>query len=257
MKTSRLILLLCAVSVISSGLMAQGDSKMLAKIDAQVNFFNSDFAGQYSFLQESSDSAASSKTAMVFRRDTSNSWLIILVEPASEKGKAYLKSSSTMWWVYDPSSKRFTFTNAEDRFQDLNVRNSDFSRSTFADEFKVVATSQEKLGKYNCKVLSLEATVKSVTFPHVKIWVSEDLLVRKRQDFSLSDELIRTTAIPQYQKVGEHFVPMKVIILDELKGKTVNGKFINDRTTIEISKPALQKFNDAIFTKAYLEKLGT
>jgi len=44
--------------------------------------------------------------------------------------------------------------------------------------------------------------------------------------------------------------------VDNLRGKTVSGKFVSERTQITISKPSMEKLPDNLFTKAYLEKVG-
>ena len=125
-----------------------------------------------------------------------------------------------------------------------------------ATDYKITGTRQEKLGKFDCWVVDLKATNDSVTFAITKLWISEDSLVRKKEDYSLSGQILRTTAIPGYQQIGEHFVPITMIILDNLQGKMVNGKLVNDRTTITISKPSLEHLPDALFSKAYLEKFA-
>jgi hypothetical protein len=81
-----------------------------------------------------------------------------------------------------------------------------------------------------------------------------DNLVRKMEDYSLSKQLLRTTAIPSYQKVGQRWVPVSMLIVDELRGKNVNGQLVKEKTQVTISKPSLGKQPDLLFTQAYLEK---
>ena len=131
MKTSRVLFSLLIMSVLGLALYAEPESDILAKIDDQVNFMNIDTQGLYTFAQESNGQVTDQKISWVFRRDSVSSWFIIMVEPVAQKGKAYLKSYDNMW-VYDPVSKRTTFTNPDSKFQNMNVRNSDFSRSNLA-----------------------------------------------------------------------------------------------------------------------------
>ena len=67
----------------------------------------------------------------MFRRDRENTYLIVITKPEEDRGKGYLKSGNNLWF-YDPVSRRFTFTSAKDRFQNMNARNSDFTRSNLA-----------------------------------------------------------------------------------------------------------------------------
>jgi hypothetical protein len=192
---------------------------------------------------------------MVFRRDTNNTYLIVIVKPDSDKGKGYLKSGNNLW-LYDPLSRRFTFTSAKDRFQNMNARNSDFTRSNLAGDYKVLGSARQKLGRFDCWVLDLEAKTEDIGFPKMKIWVSDDGLVRKTEDYSFSGQHLRTTAFPAYQQVGSRYVPETVVILDELRGSTINGSFVKERTTYTIARPSLQRLPDATFTKAWLENLS-
>jgi outer membrane lipoprotein-sorting protein len=229
--------------------------KILKQADSLVNFADSDFSAMYTFVQETPGQGTSTKQAMVFRRDKANTYLIVIVKPQEDKGKGYLKSANNLWF-YDPVSRRFTFTNAKDRFQNMNARNSDFTRSNLAGDYRVTGSARQKLGRFDCWVLDLEAKTDDIGFPRMKIWISDDGLVRKTEDYSFSGQHLRTTAFPVYQQVGARYVPESVVILDELRGATINGAFAKERTTYTITRPSLQRLPDATFTKAWLENLG-
>jgi outer membrane lipoprotein-sorting protein len=229
--------------------------EILKKADALVTFSDTDFSAVYSFTQETPGQGTTSKQAMVFRRDRENTYLIVITQPVEDRGKGYLKSGDNLWY-YDPVSRRFTFTSAKDHFQNMNARNSDFTRSNLAGDYKVVSSQRAKLGIYDCWLLDLVATSNDITFPRMKVWVSDDGLVRKTQDFSYSGQLLRTVAFPQYLKIENRFYPTLVVIVDELRGAVVNGKFEKERTTYTVTRPSLQKLPDATFTKTWLEKLS-
>jgi outer membrane lipoprotein-sorting protein len=228
---------------------------VLKKADALVTFPDTDFSALYSFVQETPGQGSSSKEAMVFRRDRDNTYLIVITRPEEDKGKGYLKNGNNLWF-YDPVSRRFTFTSARDRFQNMNARNSDFTRSNLAEDYRVTGTQRVRLGKYDCWLLDMDATNEEITFPKMKIWISDDGLVRKTEDYSYSGQHVRTVAFPQYQQVGNRYIPQRVVILDELRGAVINGVFEKERTTYTIARPSLQRLPDATFTKAWLEKLG-
>jgi len=228
-------------------------SEILRVIDAQVSFLNQDFAAEYIVTQEKPGQGNSTTKAAVFRRDREDKFLILVLEPPSDKGKGYLKISDTLW-IYDPASRRFNVSSARNRFQNSNARNSDFTSSTLAKDYRIVAESAQKLGVYATRVYDLEAVHNEVSFPFMKIWVDENNLVRKFEDYSLSRQLLRTTAIPTYQRVGERFIPAHIVIVDALQGRTVNGVFRNERTIIVVAKPTLNRLSDLTFTQAYLER---
>ena len=228
-------------------------SEILRVIDAQVSFLNQDFAAEYIVTQEKPGQGNSTTEAAVFRRDREDKFLILVLEPPSDKGKGYLKIGDTLW-IYDPASRRFNVSSARNRFQNSNARNSDFTSSTLAKDYRIVAESAQKLGVYATRVYDLEAVHNEVSFPFMKIWVDENNLVRKFEDYSLSRQLLRTTAIPTYQRVGDRFIPAHIVIVDALQGRTVNGVFRNERTIIGVAKPTLNRLSDLLFTQAYLER---
>lgn len=228
---------------------------MLRKVDSLVSFKDSDFSAEYTIDQISAGGGKSSTVAAIFRRDKDQKFLILILSPYSDRGKGYLKIDEN-FWLYDPISRAFSFTSTKERFQNSNARNSDFTQSSFASDYSVTGTRREKLGKFDCWVVDLKALSDTVTFAITKLWISDDNLVRKKEDYSLSGQILRTTAIPSYQEVGSHYVPITMIILDNLQGRTVNGSFVNDRTVITIAKPSLERLPDALFSKAYLEKFA-
>jgi hypothetical protein len=67
---------------------------------------------------------------------------------------------------------------------------------------------------------------------------------------------MRTVATPTYQKVGSHYVPVGILIVDALRGKTIGGKFLNEKTQITIAMPSLANQPDSLYSKAYLEKVS-
>ncbi|MDX9801959.1 MAG: outer membrane lipoprotein-sorting protein [Spirochaetia bacterium] len=231
--------------------------KLLKKVDANVTFNKSDLSAEYTIVKRDPGGSTSTTVAAMFRRDKTDQFLILVLEPVSDKGKGYLKIGDNLW-LYDPVGRSFTFTSAKERFQNSSARNSDFNRSNFSNDYKPVAGRREKLGRFDCTVLELEATNTRVSFPKMIIWVSDkDNLVRKIEDYSLSGQLMRTTAVPGYQKVGNLWVPQLLVILDHLSSKTIAGKTEYERTTITIKNPSIAEIPDSVYTKEYLEKVNT
>jgi len=228
---------------------------MLSEIDSLVSFSDSDYSGEYTITQSTPGQGTSVTKAIVFRRDSEDKYLILIIEPSVDRGKGYLKIGNNLW-LYDPIDRRFSVTSAKDRFQNSNAKNSDFTQSTLAQDYKIVSTSNEMLGVYNTQVLELEALHNNVTYPKMKIWVDENNLLRKSEDYSLSGQLLRTIAIPRYQPLEERYVPTQIVIIDALAGKTIDGVFKNERTIITVDKPSLGELPDILFTQAYLERVS-
>ena len=240
---------------VGTGLQAISDQELLVKVDSLVSYYGTDFSAEYTIVQEKPGQGLSTTVAGVFRRDSNETFVIVIMSPLINKGQGYLKQNKTLWF-YDPESRRFNTTSNADRFQNTNARNSDFTRSTLAQDYKVTAGEDAVLGRFDCRLLTLEAITTDVTYPKMKVWISNDGLLRKSEDYSLSGQLLRTSAIPDYYQIGGRFVPRQILFVDALRGAVINGAFMNEKTQISIAKPSFAKVADSVFSKTFLEAVN-
>jgi outer membrane lipoprotein-sorting protein len=235
---------------------AQDYHALLERADSLVSYTGSDFSARYTVVQQKPGQGRSTTVAAVFRRDAESMYVVIVLKPEINKGQGYLKKGGTLWF-YDPESQRFNSTSASERFQNTNMRNSDFTKSTLADDYEVVQGDETTLGRYDCWLLTLRAVKEDVTYPRMKIWISKsDSLVRKTEDYSLSGQLLRTTAIPSYYEIEGKFVPKKILFIEELKGARIDGEFRHEKTQISIEQPSFDDIRDSVFSKTFLENVS-
>ena len=230
---------------------------LLKKAEDNTAFYETDFKGNYTVVQNKPGEGQNVTEAVMYRRDRTGAWTILITGPAKEKGKGYLQFDNNIWF-YDPADKRFTFTSAKDKFQNTNANNSDFAPQHYSRDYSIEETQEVNLGKMNCVLFTLKAKVDSVDYPMLKLWVTkDDGLVRKKEDYSLSGQKLRTTAIPSYQTVKavekNYFIPVSMLIQDNLKGKKISGKVQYEQTQITIRNIVFEKVSDAVYTKPYLE----
>ena len=252
------VIFFAALFVITAGLPALPaltDQELLARVDVLASYMDTDFSAEMTIIQDRPGQARSTTVAGLFRRDSREQYVIIIMQPLISRGQGYLKEGDTLWF-YDPQSRRFNSTSSSNRFQNTNASNSDFTRSTLSSDYRITASEFEQLGRFRCRVLTLEAVTNSVTYPRMKIWISEDNLVRKTEDYSLSWQLLRTSAIPDYHNISGRFVPRQILIVDHLRGAVVNGTFVNERTQITYNRPSFAKLADSIFSKTFLETVN-
>lgn len=245
-----------ALTLFATEFSAAESREILERVDRLVSFQNNDFSAEYTVTQERPGQGTSRTKMTMFRRDRENTYTILIMEPSADRGKGYVRIGDNLW-LYDPNDERFTRTSARDRFQNTNARNSDFTRSTLAEDYRIVGHTQERLGAYETDVYDLEATTDDVTYPKMRVWIDQDGLVRKFNDYSLSDQHMRTTAIPNYRRLGDgQFTPTRVVIQDELRGREVDGQMRNERTIVSVEKPSLRDVPDMVFTRSYLERVS-
>ena len=229
--------------------------RILSRADDLVTYPGSDFSAEYTVTEVRPGESTSRTSFVLFRRDSANSYTILIREPAQDRGKGYLRIDENLW-LYDPVARRFTVVSASDRFENTGARNDDFNQSTLAEDYTIVGHTAEQLGAYATDVYDLEAVHDDVTFPRTRIWIDQNDLVRKFEDYSLSGQHMRTTAIPSYRQLGDRYVPVRIVIQDELRGREVDGQFRNQRTMIEVDKPSFQAVPDMVFTRTFLERVG-
>ncbi len=256
-----LICFVLMISAVSLFAISKAESEALLKL-AQDNsgFFETDFSGNYTVVQDKPGEGKSVTEAILYRRDKNAKWTILITGPAKEKGKGYLQYDNNIWF-YDPADKRFTFTSAKDKFQNTNANNSDFAPQYYYRDYSIESFEEVKLGNYDCVLYNLKATVDTVTYPILKIWVTkDDGLVRKKEDYSLSGQKLRTTAVPSYQIIksstGTYSIPVSMLIQDNLRGKKIGDKVQYEKTQITIKNVSFEKVSDSVYTKPYLEMMS-
>jgi outer membrane lipoprotein-sorting protein len=237
------------------GLFAISDTELLKQADALVSYYGTDFSAEYTIVQTKPGEGNSTTVAAVFRRDSQETYVMIILQPSISRGQGYLKQGKTLWF-YDPESKRFNTTSSSDRFRNTNARNSDFTRSTLSEDYKVVSGQDVMLGKFKCRLLNLEAVVKGLEYPIMKLWISEDGLIRKTEDYSLERRLLRTSAVVDYYQMGGRFVPKQLLFVEELLGAVINNVFIKEKTLVSIGMPKFDKVADSVYSKTFLENVN-
>lgn len=252
------ILICCLFLFLSFFIFSQTkeDYELLKKCDTTTSFIDTDFSAEYTLVQDKPGQSKSVTEAIMYRRDKISNYTILITSPKNDKGKGYLQIESNVWF-YDPVDRRFTFSSKRDKFQNTNANTSDFAPMEFSNNYKIVSALPKKLGAYDCVLFELDAKVDDVVYPKVKVWVTkDDGLIRKKEDYSLSGQLLRTTAIPSYQLIGTRSIPVSMLIVDNLKGKKINDKMQYEKTQISIKNVSFSKQKDTVFTKAYFEMMS-
>ena len=239
---------------------AASHDELLKQAQENTAFYGTDFKGFYSVVQEKPGEGKNATEAIMYRRDSESKWTILVTGPAKDKGKGYLQYDNNIWF-YDPADHRFTFTSARDKFQNTNANNSDFAPQFYYRDYSIESSSEVTLGKLECVMFVLKAKVQNVDYPELRLWVTKnDGLVRKKEDYSLSGQKLRTTAIPSYQIVQSasqnYYIPVKMLITDNLRGKKIGEKTQFERTQITITNITFDRVENSVYTKPYLEMMS-
>lgn len=243
-----LIMILASASA-APGITIEELQAKLVQSDWRATFSDSDFQATLKFVSidpEQKDPVVSQFTT--FRRDRTDSMLMVKFLPEAHKGEGRLRVENNMW-TYDPESRKFTHTTLKENIPGTDVKNNDVKKPTISDDYAVTGFTEGKLGAFEVYIVALKAKNDEVPYNTQKAYMRKDNFVLLMvQSYSVSGRLLRTAYYPTYSKVGDKYVATTTIFKDEL----VAGK----QTTMTMTNISLASIPDSVFTKAYLEKIN-
>jgi len=194
--------------------------------------------------------------SVLYRRDSDDSFLIVLAEPESDRGNGYLRTGDNMW-MYKRSTRTFTHIGRDEKIGGSNTSAGDIETRKFKDLYKpsLDASGKEVIredmiaGKIPVYKLEVVAKVNDVKFPKLVMWITRDkYLELKREEYGLSGTLMETDFFTNYKNVDGRYVPLLQKFVDEVeKGRT---------SVLEIIGVTFAKVDDYKFDKSYLESLS-
>ena len=245
----RILILLMMLVTAAAALSAEPDFKqMLEDIDKLGSFDDTDFSCVYTFVSEKPGEETEVTQARMFRRDSREQFVMLILKPDYQKGQGYLKVDDNVWF-YDPESRKFTHSSMKENVQNSEAKNSDMDGLSLSEDYEVGSWEEGKLGNFDVYILNLVALNDEVSYPRIKLWVRPDRnIVLKEEDYSLSDRLMRTSYFPKYVQVGSKFVPAQILIVDNLQE--------GEKTQLTMKNPSTAALPDSVFSKAYIERVN-
>jgi outer membrane lipoprotein-sorting protein len=181
----------------------------------------------------------------VLARGSDNA-VVMIVEPASERGQIMLMKGRDLWLFLPAVSQPVRLSMAQ-RLTGL-VANSDIARVNFTGDYKPRLAATEKIAGEDHYVLELAAEDRSVTYPRVTLWVRKANHWPHKADFySASGRLLRTCVYEGYAKMAGSMRPTRLVMEDAVHQ--------GEESVLEYSGMKLRDLPDKIFTKDYLKKL--
>ena len=242
-------LLLLTTLAFSAAAQSQPDfEEILEKMDFQSTFDEYDFSSEMTMISEDPDDGIEKLVVHQFRRDQEDKFVMLIEEPDVQRGQGYLRIDDNLWF-YDPESRKFSHSSMKENFSGTDAKNSDFRKSTLAEDYSVGEWKEGKLGSYDVYIMELKALNNEVTYPTMKVWVTKkNYLLLKSEDYSLTGRLMRTSLFPKYARLGDSMIPVSMIFVDEL----VDGK----KTQVSLKDLSIKDLPNSIFTKAYIERVN-
>ncbi|HBR28375.1 MAG TPA: hypothetical protein DD789_02935 [Firmicutes bacterium] len=245
------ILILLLASVASA---APTVGQILAEID-QLLDLEADGTAKVKITQQRAGEGVKVYESIYYLRDEDDAFLIIMTAPDVEKGNGYLKQGDN-FWMYRRNTRTFQHINRDESIAGTNATGEDFENRKLSEAYKpaldetgreIIATT--KIGEIPVYQFELTATNEDVSFPKVVFWVRTDnYLPLKVESYSLNGTLMESAYYLKYTKIGQQYMWVQAMIVDEFEK--------GNKTVVEIQNISLQKIEDHVFTKSYLENLS-
>ncbi len=192
---------------------------------------------------------------LYFRRDVTDEFLIVALEPDTEKGNGYLRVGEN-FWMYRQNTRTFQHISRDESIMGTDAKGGDFEKRKLVDLYRPLTgpdgteiIEEEMLGKKPVYKFTLLAKVNDVTYPKQVYWVQRDnFLFLKVQSYSLSGTLMQTAYYPRWTQIDGKYIPIQHIYIDEFEK--------GNKSIVDLSGISTQKLDPKIFTKAYLENLS-
>jgi|YNPMSStandDraft_1061717.scaffolds.fasta_scaffold00029_2 hypothetical protein len=219
--------------------------KLIKIVEEKLNY-NEDLTTTISIVQVDPNSSNKVYKMKWYRRDKEDKFVLIFLEPSSEKGKGYLRIKDD-FYMYLPETREFVYKNRKENVGDTNAKAENFEKLKIEELYNIIYLKDEKVSKFDTYVLLLKAKILDVSYPIQKIYIDKQtLLPVKREYFSQSEKLMQTDYYIKYEKLkGDKFIATKILIVDNIE----EGK----KTSILVEEYSTNKIPDYVFTKAFLE----
>lgn len=258
MKSSIALKLTIGVHMIAAALIdasaAPRVSEIISKMDIMMEQIG-DISVKVNMVQNKARQGIKNYNALYFRRDKSDEFLIVVLEPDTEKGNGYLRVGEN-FWMYRQNTRTFQHISRDESIMGTNAKGGDFEKRKLADLYRPLTApggaeiiEEVMLGKKPVYKFTLMAKVNDVTYPKQVYWVQRDnFLMLKIQSYSLSGTLMQTAYYPKWTQIDGKYIPIQHIYIDEFEK--------GNKTLVDLSGISTRLLDPKIFTKAYLENLS-
>jgi outer membrane lipoprotein-sorting protein len=241
-------------ALVATGFSAPTVGMLLKQLD-ELYTQTTDIRANVTFTQQKTDQGAKKTDMIYYRRDSDESFLIVMTAPETEKGNGYLRVGDN-FWMYRKNTRTFQHINRDESIGGSDAHGDDFEGRLLSEMYAPVKNdkgseviTEELLGKVPVYRFEVVAKVNDVDYPKKTYWVRKDRTVMlKEASFAKSGTLMQTAYFLSFTEILGKLVPVKQLYVDEFEK--------GNKTIVEISGIITDKLDDEIFTKAYLENLS-
>ncbi|MEW6513464.1 MAG: outer membrane lipoprotein-sorting protein [Pseudomonadota bacterium] len=211
----------------------------------QIRFPKESFQVDISILSKRADQSIESRKYQVLSKGNDKT-VVIVTEPASERGQTMLMSGRDLW-VFLPNVSQPVRLSLAQRLTG-QVANGDLARANFSGDYNPRILRTETIEGETYHVLELKAVDRSVTYQRVLYWVKQkNAYPHKAEFYSLSNRLLKSCRYENFQSMAGKIRPTRLVMDDALRA--------GEQSILEYNEMKLRELPDKLFTKEYLKKL--
>ncbi|BBP05685.1 outer membrane lipoprotein-sorting protein [Sulfuriferula plumbiphila] len=244
--TSFLILALAGITAAAEPLAAEDSlaRSILEKSD-EIRFPSHGFQVDVDIASSTPGAATEKRKYRILSKGNDNT-LVMILEPASERGQIMLMKGRDLW-VFMPDVSQPIRLGLAQRLTG-QVANGDLARANFTGDYTPKLLRIEKREGEDYYVLELRAVDRGVTYHRVLLWVNKSSYRPRQAEFySLSGRLLKTCSYENFETMAGKQRPTRMLIQDALKS--------GDTSVLEYGNMRLRDLPDKVFSKDYLKKL--
>lgn len=217
---------------------------ILEKAD-EIRFPTEGFQVDINITSTAPEQDVDKRTYRVLSRGN-DSTVVMIMEPASERGQIMLMKGRDLW-VFMPNVSQPIRLGVAQRLAG-QVANGDLARANFTGDYTPRLLRTENVKGDEQYVLELTAVDRGVTYRRVLLWVSKSTYRPRMAEFySLSNRLMKTCSYESFRSMAGRERPTKLVMQDALK--------VGHQSVLEYQSMRLRELPEKVFTKDYLKKL--
>lgn len=242
-----LVLMLASLPLVAEDMLPGEDSQarsILEKADA-IRFPAEGFQVDINITSTAPEQDADKRKYRILSKGN-DSTVVMILEPASERGQIMLMKGRDLW-VFMPNVSQPIRLGLAQRLAG-QVANGDLARANFTGDYTPRLLRTESAKGDEQYVLELNAIDRGVTYHRVLLWVSKSShRPRKAEFYSVSNRLMKTCIYENYRDMAGRVRPTRLVMEDALKK--------DHESVLDYQEMKLRDLPEKIFTKDYLKKL--
>jgi len=187
---------------------------------------------------------------LVFSRPSEGKLVMLTQAPKTEAGNGYLRVDRNIW-SYDVNLGHWERRTERDSIAGTNARRSDIDLSDYSELYAAKSCAEVMVKGHPVEVLELVAKPGiDAPFMKQKIWVNDQWLVVRSEDYAATGKLLRSTVVTRKAVVVRKDLNRKVEVATELNLFDEVDK--TRKTILRIEGATQGALEPNIFTKAYV-----